>query len=171
MPRRLTHQIPAPRHLRARPLARGGLILLAMLLAGPAAGGDSTLYKWVDSQGNVHYSDKPRSPGAEALGIRSARTDPDRIQAMKAAEAEAEQTAAEQADAEQAEGAEQAALDARNAEIRAGNCEKARKLLAQLETARRPHRIDENGEHQYLSAEQIDQERIEAQAAIDEFCN
>lgn len=40
------------------------LPLLALLIL-PAAMGE-TLYKWVDDQGNVHYSDKPQ-PGATKL--------------------------------------------------------------------------------------------------------
>jgi Domain of unknown function (DUF4124) len=42
-------------------------LLLLALLALPAVMGDN-LYKWVDDQGNVHYSDKPQ-PGATKLHL------------------------------------------------------------------------------------------------------
>lgn len=42
-------------------------LLVASLLVLPAGRGD-TLYKWVDAQGNVHYSDKPH-PGATRLHL------------------------------------------------------------------------------------------------------
>lgn len=45
--------------------------LLALLVCGLAvlsAGFGDTLYKWVDEQGNVHYSDKPH-PGATRLHL------------------------------------------------------------------------------------------------------
>ncbi|HET7650960.1 MAG TPA: DUF4124 domain-containing protein [Gammaproteobacteria bacterium] len=43
------------------------VILLAALTALNAAHADQ-VYKWVDAQGNVHYSDKPH-PGAEKIKI------------------------------------------------------------------------------------------------------
>lgn len=43
------------------------VILLAGLTALNAAHADQ-VYKWVDAQGNVHYSDKPH-PGAEKINI------------------------------------------------------------------------------------------------------
>lgn len=42
-------------------------LLLLALLTLPAVLGDS-LYKWVDDQGNVHYSDKPQ-PGATKVHL------------------------------------------------------------------------------------------------------
>jgi len=45
--------------------------VMALLLCGLAvvsAGFGDTLYKWVDEQGNVHYSDKPH-PGATRLHL------------------------------------------------------------------------------------------------------
>lgn len=47
-------------------------ILLLCCLAATAVLGD-TLYKWVDQQGNVHYSDKPQ-PGAQKLTLPQVTT-------------------------------------------------------------------------------------------------
>ena len=44
------------------------LALGAVLLAG-AAWADSPIYKWVDSQGVVHYSTEPHSDAAKPIGI------------------------------------------------------------------------------------------------------
>jgi hypothetical protein len=56
MPRSLTHIV----------------LLLMTLSVLPTALGD-TLYKWVDEQGNVHYSDKPQ-PGATKIHLPNAQT-------------------------------------------------------------------------------------------------
>jgi hypothetical protein len=48
-----------------------GLAALGLLIAGSAAA--TTLYRWVDAQGVVHYSDTPQ-PGAEKIEIQSAQT-------------------------------------------------------------------------------------------------
>jgi hypothetical protein len=47
------------------------LFLVVFLI--PSLGVADTLYKWVDAQGNVHYSDKP-APGATRINIPKAAT-------------------------------------------------------------------------------------------------
>lgn len=54
-----------------RPLAHIALLVLTLLVL-PAVLGE-TLYKWVDAQGNVHYSDKPQ-PGATKVHLPNAQT-------------------------------------------------------------------------------------------------
>src|SRR5579862_6160858 len=53
------------------PLARA-LAALCLLSAGAVATA-ATLYRWVDAQGVVHYSDTPQ-PGAETLNVPGAQT-------------------------------------------------------------------------------------------------
>ncbi|HVC38119.1 MAG TPA: DUF4124 domain-containing protein [Gammaproteobacteria bacterium] len=48
------------------------LILLALILGAGLTQAD-TVYKWVDDQGNVHYSDHPR-PGAEKVQLPKTQT-------------------------------------------------------------------------------------------------
>lgn len=48
---------------------------LLLLLLASAAWADATLYRWVDDQGVVHYSDTPQ-PGAEKVHIAPAQTFP-----------------------------------------------------------------------------------------------
>ena len=51
------------------------LICLGLLSAAALAdnGGTTTVYKWVDAQGIVHYSDQPH-PNAQKLEVRGAQT-------------------------------------------------------------------------------------------------
>jgi hypothetical protein len=49
---------------------RTALILLGVLLAAAAS---ATTYKWVDSKGVTHYSDRPQ-PGAEIVDLQEAQT-------------------------------------------------------------------------------------------------
>lgn len=48
------------------------VLLLAFLLI-PSLGAADAMYKWVDAQGNVHYSDKP-APGATKIDVAKAHT-------------------------------------------------------------------------------------------------
>ena len=49
---------------------RTALILLGVLIAAAAS---ATTYKWVDSKGVTHYSDRPE-PGAQVVDLRPAQT-------------------------------------------------------------------------------------------------
>ena len=53
-------------------MTRLSLILLALLAITSMVAADP-LYKWVDDQGNVHYSDKPQ-PGAKQIKLAPATT-------------------------------------------------------------------------------------------------
>lgn len=48
-------------------------LLFTLMLCAPVAAGAATVYKWVDAQGVVHYSDQPH-PGAEKLEIGGIQT-------------------------------------------------------------------------------------------------
>jgi hypothetical protein len=52
-----------------------GLVSLGLLCATALAdnGGTTTVYKWVDAQGVVHYSDQPH-PNAQKMEVRGAQT-------------------------------------------------------------------------------------------------
>lgn len=140
---------------------------VAMLLATALDADEQTLYTWVDASGTVHYSDKPEDPGARAVGLTSRRTDPARV----ANEQAARQTRREERDQAMADAAAAAAEEEQEARERARNCERAQARLRMLSVARRPFRVDENGQQIYLTAGQIVEEQTQAQAQVNEWCN
>jgi len=68
---RFTLLLPA----RARPVvvALAAAACACLLCARALADGRTTVYKWVDAQGVIHYSDQPR-PNAQKLEIQGAQT-------------------------------------------------------------------------------------------------
>ena len=64
-------------NLAGRPRPFGPVLAAAVLLAAgllvPYAGGATTLYKWVDADGVVHYSDQPHA-GAEKIQVARAQS-------------------------------------------------------------------------------------------------
>lgn len=54
-------------------MQKTALTLLLALILGMGFAQADTIYKWVDAQGNVHYSDKPQ-PGAQKLKLPAAQT-------------------------------------------------------------------------------------------------
>ena len=148
-------------------LNKFAIAALSLLFCASAAAG---VYRWVDAQGNVHYTDKPDG-GAEKLNIESRRTD----QARVAAEREASlKQAADHEDSRQKrreEEQEQQATAQDEAKEREVNCTKATERLERYATAHRLYKPLPDGERQYLSDQEIDQARSDAQAEKDRWCS
>jgi hypothetical protein len=132
---------------------------------------ESSVYKWVDAQGVPHYSDQPpMDSSATELPIRFRRTDRGMIQASAKANAELEAASAiregQEADADAAAEADRQRLLAE----RASNCKMSRERVAKYSNAMRLYRPGPNGERVYLTNEELDAERADANRAVDQWC-
>jgi hypothetical protein len=137
-------------------------VLITLALAAPAVAGD--IYKSVNAQGVVTYSDTPPYPGAKPLDIRSRPTDPDVVAAERA---ELMGTRGEQSPPEQAEAAPDTEAQAAQ---RAEQCRLARERAAKYANAQRLYEPLPDGGRRYLTDEELDQARDEARQAIVRFC-
>lgn len=151
------------------------------------------MYKWVDSDGKVQYSDKPPPSNIKAEKLRAPAPAPSAPAASEAksgtqkdaakgetpkdAAKAGPKTAAEQeqafrkrqldaAKAQQDEGKKQA-----QARDRAENCKRAKAALANLAIGGRQVRIDEKGERVFLDDQQIVQETARAREEAAAMCN
>lgn len=132
------------------------------------------VYRSVDAQGNVVYSDRPQSTNsvlvvvenrapAAAPAASPPQTAPGSVPSDDAADAPADGEPTPQVAA--------AAEAAQQAEQRAQNCATARDRSARYEVAHRLYREDENGERVYLDSDEIDAARAQAQADIATWCD
>jgi hypothetical protein len=153
---------------------------LTLCLALPAA---AQMYKWVDSNGKIHYSDKPppgnvkteklRTPAQPASAPAAsapkdgaqkdtAKTGPKSVaeqeQAFRKRQAEETKTEQEQAQKE---------TEVRD---RAENCKRAKAALANLELGGRQTRIDEKGERAFLSDAEIARAAAQARQEAADAC-
>jgi len=154
--------------------AASGLLLAGMAgaFAVAAVAQESAVYKWVDAQGVPHYSDQPPADvSATEMAIRFRRTDRGMIQARAQEKAELDAAAAvregQEADADAAAEAERQRLLAE----RANNCKLSRDRVAKYNTAMRLYRPGPNGERIYLTDEELDAERADANRAVDQWCS
>ena len=162
-------------------------ISLALCLALPAS---AQMYKWVDSNGKVQYSDKPppgnvkteklRAPApapVRAPAAGEARKDAPKAGSPKDAAKAGPKTPAEQeqafrkrqldaAKAQEEEGKKQA-----DASDKAEKCTRAKAALAGLELGGRQTRVDEKGERVFLDEQQIAQETAKARQHVAAACN
>ena len=143
------------------------LTAAAAILALACVPATADVYKWVDDNGKVHYSDRPIGDDSTAMAIRSRPTDNARITAQK--QARVERLAAE-SEAE-AQAAEEAAHNGENEARREENCRLAREAFASLQNAERLYIPLEGGGRQYLDEQQVQDRLDRASKDVDEWCN
>jgi len=156
------------------------IIGLALCLAFPAA---AQMYKWVDSNGKIHYSDKPppsnvkteklRTPSqpatAPAASAASDGAKKDTAKTGPKSVAEQEQ-AFRKRQADEAKTEQEQAQKEAEARERAENCRRAKAALANLELGGRQTRIDEKGERVFLSDAEITRATAQARQEAADAC-
>jgi hypothetical protein len=156
---------------RKKPLGMivmGKFLLILMMLA--SANSFAEISKWVDDQGQVHYSDQPPPPGIRQQTLREEGQDSagSGVSATKTlAEREADlkkEKADKQAAADKA-AQKQAAEDALKA-----NCATAQENLRSLQSGVRIMEINANGERSFIDDTQRQQRIAKAQQDIGNYC-
>jgi hypothetical protein len=156
---------------------------LVLCLALPAS---AQMYKWVDANGKVQYSDKPPPSNIKTEKLRAPPPAP-AASAPAAAEGKGgdkkdaaksgPKTLAEQEQAfrkRQLDAAKSQETDEKKqaaARDRAENCRRAKAALANLQLGGRQVRMDEKGERVYLDDQQIVQETAKAKQEAESACN
>jgi hypothetical protein len=142
-------------------------LTLACGLALQAAHAD--VYKYTDENGNIQYTDKPRTLPAQRVDVKTQKTDivaaetrEEELKRMQEADNARRQNAA--AAAEQRQAAELTAKD------KAERCVKARERYESYMTSRRLYEELPNSERRYLTDAEIDAARASAKASMDALC-
>jgi Domain of unknown function (DUF4124) len=127
------------------------------------------MYKTVDAQGGVVYSDHPLSPASQRINV----------QVTQGNTAEASRLTKEQAliNADAAQQAQQAQRDADAQKKRAAldsaqkqRCDAARTRYSVFAAGGRVFKSDEQGNRVYYSDQEIDEQRAASKAAMDVYC-
>lgn len=139
-------------------------LALCSLTTGAVAG---TVYKWMDRDGQVHYTDRPpRAADAKVIAVIQ--------QATGVAEGGGEATdttdtapAAPEAAATSAEMMK--AVQADVARTRAEQCKKAQERYKNYVESYRVYR-EQDGKREYLNAKELDEARLRARQDVDTYC-
>ena len=146
--------------------------IVTLMLAGLATmAAAETVYKWVDSSGQVHYSDlPPTESGARIVGVY------EREQIISGQDGSGEQgdangtydagPALEEEGSNSAAAAVQRDLD----QARSEQCKQAQERYKTYIESRRLYRETADGKREYLTDAELSAARIEARKAVDEFC-
>ncbi len=138
------------------------LLLIPLPLTAALA---ADVYRSVDAQGHVQYSDTP-TPGAVLVSTTDVSTGADDSASTKGAIEKAANEASDQVAQEEA----QRAVDKDTAAAHAAQCKQAQDAYQKSITARRLYTVDANGDRQYMSDEQADQLRVQYRMAMESAC-
>ena len=145
--------------------------LAAMAATFATAAIAEDIYKWTDTDGNVHYGDRPTgSDNEERLTISYKRTNSASVQKRVQGRQDAA-SARRDATAAAAEEAKTAAEAAAEAEEQQKRCDTYRAQLEVMVQSRRLYKEDENGERVYLDDTQRQEARDKTENLISENCN
>lgn len=144
------------------------VITLCLLCAttGALAG---KVYKWTDSEGNIHYGERP--PGTQAKEVDIHKAPPSSRNAPPAESSLQETTKLlETLRKERQQKAEKKATAEKEHKAREANCSYSKRRLTGYQIGGRIYEIDDQGERSYLSDSDI-QQRLEAtQKEVDKWC-
>jgi len=141
------------------------ILLLAVFLAlSPVA--SAQLYKWVDKDGRVFYSDQP-PPSQPSQQIRVAPA-PDKAAPQPTAVARDKEL--EKARTEAREKEKAAAEATRKSEADQESCRNAQAYLRTVTAGGRIATYNAQGEPVLLDDKQLEAERVKARKAVDEYC-
>lgn len=148
-------------------------VAVSVFLAAPGHSAE-TLYKWVDAQGNVHFSDRPpeESQQAEELeidveisGERQREAD-ERLKASQTALTERQLARIEQ-NKSRAEMSQQRQREQAQSQIR---CAQAKANLAAVDRAAPAYSINSNGEREFLEDADRDKKITQFRRAVKDLC-
>ena len=139
------------------------VLLCAALLAWSGLA-SAVVYKWVDSQGKVQYGDRPPD-GVHAEVVPFLGTHPSNVSANAppARAASSEPSNPPPAKVKQA-------VDQDLAPVKAKQCAEAQDKYKQLIEGRHLYKLGDNGERVFLTAEEIDTQRLNAKQDADTVC-
>ncbi len=144
-----------------------GLLASAAIIAGlSVTAARADIWKWVDPQGQAHYSDH-WTPGAVLIkgehGRASDSSGPSDDQAKLDA---SNRRIDDELKREQA----QRAVEKDESAARAAQCKQAKEYYQRVIEARRIYRQDKNGERTYLTDDEADKARIPARLDVQNAC-
>jgi hypothetical protein len=147
-------------------MRRAVAIAILIPLLGAAARAD--IYRSVDAQGHVQYSDTP-SPGAELVysgdprsAVPGSASESNRLPSLAQRSQQISENIAAQAAAR--------AVEKDTADAHGKQCQQARQMYQQAVQARRLYKVGTDGERQYMSDDEAEEQRVKYKLAMDTAC-
>ena len=150
-------------------MLRASFSALALIIAAMATA-QADVYKYVDAQGHVQYTDKPQTLPAQRLNVRSQKTDTVALQERTEAERKRQEEAEKARKSSTGQQADQRQAAQISAKDKAERCTKARERYDNYTNSQRLYESLPNGERRYLSDAELDAARASAKVSMEEVC-
>jgi galactitol-specific phosphotransferase system IIB component len=143
---------------------------IAILISLPLSGALADIFRSVDAQGHVQYSDTP-TPGAELVHMNNGRV-PIRSAPLASSTAKPTSLAQNSDQIHQQIEQEAAARSVQSdvAQTRADQCKKATDAYNGSVQARRIYKTGPDGEHEFLTDDEADKQRLTYKLQMDSAC-
>jgi len=149
----------------------GKIVALAILfVAFGQASADTEIFRWVDSNGVVHFSDRPDNTSATVVGT-SKSTDNAAIREQELRNFEEIQKRNKARETQDAVAAYDANQNAENERVRQIKCARAREMSVVYSDAHRLYETLPDGERRYLSDDELSAARESAMKGVEESCD
>lgn len=148
------------------------LSIIFLLVLEPVSA--TSVYRWVDEDGHVHFSSRPADNNAEEIVIKNRNSnsvDSDRDSESDEERAEKQKRFLNALDEENKSLKEQKQKKQQQAEQDERRCYAARDQLKRAENAGALYDLDEKGDRVLLNKEQYEQAIAQARARVDKWCN
>jgi len=143
---------------------------IALLVFLPLSGALADVYRSVDAQGHVQYSDTP-TPGAEVIRMNSAGRTPMRsVPVASTAKPNSVAQSGDQVHQQLEQEAAARAVQNDVAQTRADQCKKATDAYNASVQARRIYKTGADGQHEFLSDDEADKQRTTYKMQMDSAC-
>ena len=153
-----------------RPLKCYSVMFSLVCLLGISPMSHAKLYKWVDAEGNTHYTQSPPPEGVTTEDVKlPASVNLDNKEAVKSFE-EQQMKGQESTETKQ-KGEEDQKQQAERADLKKENCKKARAKLANVQSAGRIRSVDEEGNVIRATEDERQRRIMDAQGKIGKWCN
>ena len=144
--------------------------LTLMLLGASSSTFAGKIYKWTDSNGKVHYGERPPSGNAKQMRVPTTAPYGATPAPKPSNKTDAASKFLESIATERKEKNEAAEKSAKEKAIYDKNCSNARKRVAALKQGGRQYEVNEKGERNYLDEAAIQSRLNEAQSKVKEWC-
>jgi hypothetical protein len=145
---------------------------IAILVWLPLSAALADVFRSVDAQGHVQYSDTP-TPGAQLMRMDNRRVPIPSTPSAPASNGPRSTTLAQSGDQVHQQLEQEAAtraVQAETAQTRADQCKKATDIYNQSVQARRIYTTGADGERQFLSDDEADKARVAHKVEMDAAC-
>jgi hypothetical protein len=133
----------------------------------------TTIYKWIDEDGQVHYGSRAEKEGAKEIEIKNRYIDSGSSTAPLSAEERAnkQQQFLNALDAENKSISDEKRKKREQEELKISRCHASRDQLRRAEGASALYDLDEKGNRILLNKKQYEQAMAQARARVEKWCN